>query len=220
MPTSGKLAPGFAEGLTVRVDGTDVPLPCATYWTSSLPTEQGGFSLRMDVDFAGDITAQPQWSPRGRCEFTNRTMPAAWDGTKSSCKPASGVQIFDTNAYSTSLTGGLSEALQSVPAAGPLDERTVHLSFGDSAPLDAKPLSGRPGSGAQESHRPRRHRAGRRSSKSESEWIAHRTRQLVDAIAEPHVQPRVAVLASWRHFYWARCMRCRPVMARPSSAPI
>src|ERR1700733_10071506 len=52
----GKLAPGFAEGLAVRVDGMKVPLR-ATHWTSSLPTEQAGFSLRIDVDFTGILPA-------------------------------------------------------------------------------------------------------------------------------------------------------------------
>src|SRR5580698_973171 len=109
--------------------------------------------------------------------------------------PASGVQIFNTDAYSTSLTGGLGEALRSVPAAGPLDERTVHLNFGDSAPLDAKPLSGRPGSGAPGVSSTPPASSGKAVVKSESEWIAHRTRELVATISGPHVRPRVAMLA-------------------------
>ena len=141
----GKLAPGFADGLAVRVDGVEVPLRAA-HWTSSLPTEQGGFSLRIDVDFAGILPVAATDSTR-TLEFANQNYAGRMGWHEIVVKPASGVQIFDTDAYSTSLTGGLGEALQSVPAAGPLDERTVHLSFGDSAPLDAKPLSGRPGSG-------------------------------------------------------------------------
>jgi ABC-type nickel/cobalt efflux system permease component RcnA len=161
-----------------------VPLR-ATHWTSSLPTEQGGFSLRIDVDFAGILPVAATDSTR-TLEFANQNYAGRMGWHEIVVKPASGVQIFDTDAYSTSLTGGLSEALQSVPAAGPLDERTVHLSFGTNAPLDAKLLSGRPGSGAT------------RVSSSppvSSEWIADRTRQLVAAISGPQVQPGVAVLA-------------------------
>jgi nickel/cobalt transporter (NicO) family protein len=189
----GKLAPGFAEGLAVRVDGMNVPLR-ATHWTSSLPTEQGGFSLRIDVDFAGILPAAAMESTR-TLEFANQNYAGRMGWHEIVVAPASGVQIFNTDAYSTSLTGGLSEALRSVPAAGPLDERTVHLSFGDNAPLDAKLLSGRPGSGAPGVSSTPSASSGKAVVKSESEWIAHRTRELVATISEPHVQPRVAVLA-------------------------
>jgi nickel/cobalt transporter (NicO) family protein len=189
----GKLAPGFAEGLAVRVDGVKVPLR-ATHWTSSLPTEQGGFSLRIDVDFAGTLPLAATDSTR-TLEFANQNYAGRMGWHEIVVKPASGAQIFNTDAYSTSLTGGLSEALRSVPAAGPLDERTVHLSFGDHAPLDAKLLSGRPGSGATTVSSTAPASSGRAAAKSESDWIADRTRQLVDAISGPNVQPRVAVLA-------------------------
>src|SRR6202034_3320865 len=66
----GKLAPGFAEGLALRVNGVKVPLR-ATHWTSSLPTEQGGFSLRIDVDFAGILPAAVTDSVR-TLEFANQ----------------------------------------------------------------------------------------------------------------------------------------------------
>src|ERR1700684_2821507 len=43
-----RLAPQFAKDLHLIVDGAPVPLQLSR-WTSSLPTEQGGFSLRLDV---------------------------------------------------------------------------------------------------------------------------------------------------------------------------
>jgi len=189
----GKLAPGFAEGLGLRVDGVKVPLH-ATRWTSSLPTEQGGFSLRVDVDFAGALPAAATGSTR-TLEFTNQNYAGRMGWHEIVVKPAPGVQVFNTNAYSTSLTGGLTEALQSLPAAGPLDERTVHLSFGDTAPLDATLLSGRPGGGATVASSTAPASSGKADATSESNWIAQRTRQLVNAISGPHVEPRVAVLA-------------------------
>jgi nickel/cobalt transporter (NicO) family protein len=189
----GKLAPGLAEGLSLRVDGMKVPLR-ATRWTSSLPTEQGGFSLRVDVDFAGALPAAVSDSTR-TLDFTNQNYAGRMGWHEIVVKQASGVQVFNTNAYSTSLTGGLTEALQSLPAAGPLDERAVHLSFGDNAPLDAKLLTGRPRSDAAvaSSTAPVSSRTG--PAKSENGWITHRTRQLVDALSGPHVPFRIAVLA-------------------------
>jgi ABC-type nickel/cobalt efflux system permease component RcnA len=189
----GKLGPGFAEGLAVRVDGVSVPLR-ATHWTSSLPTEQGGFSLRIDVDFAGILPAAAMESPR-TLEFANQNYAGRMGWHEIVVTPASGVQIFNTDAYSTSLTGGLSEALRSVPEAGPLDERTVHLNFGDSVPLDAQLLTGRPGSGAPGVTSTPSVSSGKAVVKSEGEWIARRTRELVDTISGPHVRPRVAMLA-------------------------
>ena len=189
----GKLAPDLAEGLALRVDGANVPLR-AIHWTSSLPTEQGGFSLRIDVDFAAMLPAAAADSTR-TLEFANQNHAGRIGWHEIVVKPAPGVQIFNTDAYSTSLTGGLSEALKSIPAAGPLDERAVHLSFGDNAPLDAKLLSARPGSGTIGVSWDRPTSSGKAAAKSESEWIADRTRQLVNAISGSQVRPRVAVLA-------------------------
>jgi nickel/cobalt exporter len=178
----GKLAPGFAEGLELQVDGAKVPLH-ATHWTSSLPTEQGGFSLRLDVDFAAALPAAAADAPR-KLEFTNRNYAGRMGWHEIVVKPAPGLTVFDTNAYSTSVTGGLTEALQSLPAAGPLDERTIHLRFGGQTPPGATLLTDRAGNGSVLV-----------SSRSEAAWIAHRTRQLVNAISSPRVQPRVALLA-------------------------
>jgi nickel/cobalt exporter len=54
-----RLAPSFAKDLKLAVDGSPVPLH-ALHWTSSLPTEQGGFSLRLDVDFSGGCRTRAQ----------------------------------------------------------------------------------------------------------------------------------------------------------------
>jgi ABC-type nickel/cobalt efflux system permease component RcnA len=71
----------------------------------------------------------------------------------------------------------------------------VHLSFGDNAPLDAKLLSGRPASGSTVVSSTAPASSGRAAVRSENEWIASRTRQLVNAISGPHLKPRIAVLA-------------------------
>ena len=180
----GKLAPAFAKSLELQVDGVNVPLH-ATHWASSLPTEQGGFSLRVDVDFASALPPMAADAPR-KLEFANRNYAGRMGWHEIVVNPAPGVMVFDTNAYGTSLTGGLTEALQSLPAAGPLDERSVHLRFGGDTPPGAALLTDRAGNGTA---------VVPSSGQSETAWIARRTRQLVNAISSPRVQPRIALLA-------------------------
>lgn len=66
----GKLAPALAENLELLVNGSKVPLR-ATHWASSLPTEQGGFSLRVDVDLDAVLPAAAVAAPR-QLGFNNR----------------------------------------------------------------------------------------------------------------------------------------------------
>jgi ABC-type nickel/cobalt efflux system permease component RcnA len=189
----GKLAPALAENLELLVNGSKVPLR-ATHWASSLPTEQGGFSLRVDVDLDAVLPAAAVAAPR-QLGFNNRNYAGRMGWNEIVVKPARGLVVFDTNAYSTSLTGGLSEALRTLPAAGPLDERAVHLSFALTAPPGAVLLTDRGGHGDATATRDPRGTSTVSASNSQSEWIAYRTRQLVQAISSPHVQPGVALLA-------------------------
>lgn len=180
----GTLVHGIADGFLLRVNGAQTPLH-ATRWTSSLPTEQGGFSLRIDVDFSAVLPEAAADAPRN-LEFSNQNYPGRIGWHEIVVEPAPGVSVFDTNAYGTSLTNGLADALQSLPAAGPLDERTVHLSFGSGNPPHARLLTGRPGSGGVQAAE---------ASASGGNYITRHTRQLVAAISAPKVSPRVAVLA-------------------------
>jgi nickel/cobalt transporter (NicO) family protein len=189
----GQLAPGLAKNLELKVDGSTLPLH-ATHWLSSLPTEQGGFSLRVDVDFTAALPASVGDATR-RLEFTNRNYAGRMGWHEIVVKPAPGLVVFDTLSYSTSLTGGLTEALQSLPAAGPLDERTARLSFGKDAPPGAALLRERaedrtavvPLRGNTLTKIP--------GAMAESQWLAVRTRQLVDAISGPHVPRRITLAA-------------------------
>ena len=137
----GKLVPGFANELKLRVDGVAVPLH-ATRWTSSLPKEQGGFSLRVDVDFEGTLPVA-QGAASRKLEFTNENYSGRLGWHEIVVAPAAGLSVYDTNAYNSSLTGGLVDALQALPAAGPLDERSIHMTFGRKTPLQSKPLGAR-----------------------------------------------------------------------------
>jgi ABC-type nickel/cobalt efflux system permease component RcnA len=189
----GRLAPGLADGLKLRVDGVDVPLH-ATHWTSSLPTEQGGFSLRVDVDYEAALPAAPADAPR-LLEFANRNYAGRMGWHEIVVTPGPGILVFDTNAYGSSLTGGLTEALQSLPAGGPLDEQSVHLSFGAHAPPGAVLLTDRAGHDTAAVASSAAASRSATAAPSESEWIARRTRQLVDAISGPRVAPGVALAA-------------------------
>jgi ABC-type nickel/cobalt efflux system permease component RcnA len=104
---------------------------------------------------------------------------------------APGLAVFDTNAYSSSLTGGLTEALRSLPAEGPLDERSVQLSFLDGpAPKGAVLLAGRPGAAA-----PALGPAAlaQQPPAADAAWLARATRGLVDSISAPRLTPQIAL---------------------------
>jgi ABC-type nickel/cobalt efflux system permease component RcnA len=186
----GRLAPGFGEGLELRVDGVRIPLR-ARQWTSSLPSEQGGFSLRVDVDF---VAALPAATARSLV-FTNRNYPDRLGWREIVVNPAPGVALFDTDAYDTSATGALTQALQTLPEAGPLDERSVHMRLDagggppGAAPLGARPPAGLPAIKFSAT------RSGGALASVEDGWITRKTRALVAAISAPTLDPRVALWA-------------------------
>ncbi len=126
-----KLAPRFAEDLTLSIDGVRLPLR-ASGWTSSLPVEQGGFSLRVEVEFrAAALLADGR--PH-RIELRNDNYAGRIGWHEIVVDPAADLSAYDTNAFDSSLTGALTQALQSLPAAGPLDERAVHLTVSAGQP--------------------------------------------------------------------------------------
>jgi nickel/cobalt exporter len=193
----GKLAPGFADHLTLNVDGIAVPLR-ATHWTSSLPIEQGGFSLRVDVDFLAPL--QTVDGAKHHLHFSNQNYAGRMGWHEIVVQTTPSLPVFDTNAFDTSLTGGLTEALQSLPAGGPLDERAVQLSLKrGGVPPDAVPLARRPGtaapalqSAANASGAPVAGAIG--GGTIGGGWIVRETRRLVDSISGRHMAPRIAIL--------------------------
>jgi nickel/cobalt exporter len=190
----GTLVPGFAQDLRLRVNGVRVPLH-AVHWTSSLPVEQGGFSLRVDVDLAAILPIASGNTP-ALLEFDNENYAGRLGWHEIVVEPASGVSLFDTNAYSNSLTDGLVDALQSLPADGPLDERAVHVSFiSGPMPPHARALSARMNSPVPTTAATSPAIATENSGGSEITWIAQHTRQLIDAISGHTVEPRVLLLA-------------------------
>jgi nickel/cobalt transporter (NicO) family protein len=187
----GKLAPSLAEGLELKVDGAIVPLH-ATHWTSSLPAEQGGFSLRVDVDLSAELPAAAAGRVR-RVEFSNNDYADRLGWHEIVVTSAPDIAVFDTNAYNSSLTAALTEALQALPASGPLDERTVHFTVGRTAPASAVLLAGR--SGPDRSPNEAISLRNKVAAAPQGTWIERRTRELVEAISGPLLTPGIAVLA-------------------------
>lgn len=180
-----KLAPRMADLLQLRVGGVLIPFH-ATGWSSSLPTEQGGFSLRVDVDFAAPLPAATDRAQS--LQFANRNFAGRLGWHEIVVETAPGLSVFDSNAYSSSVTGALKEALQSLPASGPLDERTIQLRYTSGVlPPGATPLAPRSGKVVLAVSR----------GSSGNNWIAKQTRRLVDSISGPVVAPH---LAAWALF--------------------
>jgi hypothetical protein len=105
--------------------------------------------------------------------------------------PAS-IAVFDTDAFSTSLTAGLTAAVRALPPAGPLAERSVHLTLRPGF-SSARRQSSTSACGNAAEQRPAR--AQDSSGNGETLWLQRQTKSLVGLISAPHVAPHVALLA-------------------------
>jgi ABC-type nickel/cobalt efflux system permease component RcnA len=201
------LAPAIAAQLALTLDGRPLPLQ-ATAWHSSLPSEQTGFSLRLDIDFRAALPPAVAGAGNSgavrRLTLANTNFAGKIGWHEMVVQAAPGLAVFDTNAFSSSLTGGLSQALQALPASGPLDERSLHLRFvAGAVPSGAVALGARPGEPGQAaagvaappdaslSADPGNPMAGQGSSP----WLQRQTRRLIDLISSPSVPPGVLLLA-------------------------
>jgi nickel/cobalt transporter (NicO) family protein len=183
---AGRLAPTLAQALHLTIDGSPIELR-AVNWTSSLPTEQGGFSLRLDAQFSAPL-------PRDRAThtltFANDNYPDQFGWDEITVQPSS-MTVFDTGAFSSSLTAALTAAVQSLPTDGPLAERRVSLRFTPGpAPAGARLIQPRAGSLPQA-----RIASAPSASGTEQAWLERRTRALADLISAPRVAPGVMLMA-------------------------
>ena len=155
----------------------------ATRWTTSLPAEQGGFSLRVDVDFAGDAAAATRGAIT-RVAFANRNYAGRFGWQRDRRRAVAGrSRVFDTDAFATSLTGGLTEALQALPAAGPCSERAIHCVARRARCRRARvPLAPRPGTAGRAIATARRI-AQPPARTPADDALQARTRRLVDLIS-------------------------------------
>src|SRR5262245_10946185 len=186
---AGRLAPMLAGELDLTVDGTRVPLRVVR-WTTSLPTEQGGFSLRIDADFSA-TPAMPVAAGGHEVTFANRNYDGRFGWREIAVVPRTPMSVYATNAFSTSLTQGLTEAVREMPAAGPLAERTVRFTFTrGTPPVGATPIAPRAPSGPSSATA-----APSTAQPSDAPWLARATRRLVDSISSREVSTRVLILA-------------------------
>jgi ABC-type nickel/cobalt efflux system permease component RcnA len=184
-----RLAPTFAEKLNLTVDGAPIPLR-VTHWATSLPTEQGGFSLRLDVDFAGVLPAATA-NGEHTLQLANQNYAGRFGWQEIVVEAAPSLSVFATNAFSTSLTGGLSQSLAAMPASGPLNERSVRLSFTHGAiPPGAQLLQRRPGNVPAAGPA-----AAQVTGNTDGSWLQRETRYLIGRISTRTVAPSVALLA-------------------------
>jgi ABC-type nickel/cobalt efflux system permease component RcnA len=186
---AARLAEAIAGDLRVTVDGVRIPLH-ATRWTTSLPMEQSGFSLRVEVDFAGDMPAATSSSSHALA-FGNDNYAGRFGWTEIVVQAAPSIAVFDTDAFSTSLTAGLSETVPAMPATGPLAERAVHLTFTNGPiPQGAQPLAPRAGTSEPAAQANADAYAGATNS-----WLARETRRIVDLVSARDVPLHVSLLA-------------------------
>lgn len=186
----GTLAPKLASGLQLEIDGAPVRLR-PVRWSSSLPTEQGGFSLRVDVDYSAQL---PAADGAHGLQFSNQNFAGRLGWHEIAVAPSAGMAVFDTNAFSDSATGGLTDALAALPAAGPLDERSVHLTFKEgAAPPQAVSIGARPHAGLP-TVKPVPSAVNALGA-ADNAWIVRKTRELIDAISGPTIEPRIVVWA-------------------------
>ncbi|HEX4509504.1 MAG TPA: sulfite exporter TauE/SafE family protein [Burkholderiaceae bacterium] len=199
------LAPGLAQQLLVTVDGVAVPLT-ATHWTTSLPSEQAGFSMRVDIDFTGPLPAARGAGASHTLVFKNDAYPGSFGWHEIATTSVAGIGVYDSNGYGNSMTAGLSNAVLALPADGPLDERDVHMRFVQGEPpAGAQSMRMRDGaatlasgSGSGSVSAPTSVSA---SSPSESPsfgstaWLELQTRRLIALISGPDVPLRVTLMA-------------------------
>jgi len=191
-----KLAPGLAEGLTLSIDGVRIPVR-ATRWTSSLPIEQGGFSLRVEIDFAA-ASVLGDGKPH-QLELRNDNYAGRMGWHEIVVDQPADLAVYDTNAYASSVTGALTQALQSLPANGPLDERAVHLRVSSAPPPAGAVLLGARGGDPEAKAAPSGVGAvaheGTSGGGFEVAWIERKTKELVASISAATLAPGVIAVA-------------------------
>ena len=181
---AARSARDYAEGLTLTVDETRVPLTL-TAERISLPAGAGNLpTLRLECDYEAALPIGASGAWQMRFADSNHQNRTGW--YEIVIAPAAGVQVFNSTA-----SGGasLSDELRAYPTdrlTAPLDERTAQLSFTTGAlPASARPLLTRDGRKVEP---PARDRLAELIAVTSAAWPAHgtlvnRPRDLADAPA-------------------------------------
>jgi ABC-type nickel/cobalt efflux system permease component RcnA len=145
----GHVASCYAAGLLVTVNGKTIPLQIVSK-TLSMPRGSGGlYTLRVECDFAGDISATDEGSNR-RFHFEDRNNPERI-GWHEIVVTASSAKIFNSSAFGSQVTDEL-KAYPEDMLTVPLDERVADFSWTtESIPADAVALRTRDGRTAEAS---------------------------------------------------------------------
>lgn len=123
-----RVAPEYARGLLLGVDGARVPLEVVGKRISTPAGTGGLLTLRVECDLEGEAppTRDGAATRSLRYEDTNHGGRIGWHEIV--VRPAPGVTIFNSRAFGS----GVSDELRKYPAEGsgaPLDERVAELSF-------------------------------------------------------------------------------------------
>jgi ABC-type nickel/cobalt efflux system permease component RcnA len=123
---AAKLGRSLADGMALTLDGVRVPLRFERA-TASLPVEQGGFSLRLDLDYTAMLPGDR--AAVRRVEFANGNYEGRFGWNEIVVTASPPWRTLDTDARADSPTHGLTEALPALPASGPLQERAIHFAM-------------------------------------------------------------------------------------------
>lgn len=138
-----RVASQYADGLVLTVDNARLQLQATA---KNISTGQGSGNLptlRVECDFEGVMPATGSTMARLHFEDTNYGERLGW--REIVVVPASGVAVFDSSAFGSSLTDELKAYPEDMLAA-PLAERTADFSFSTGAmPTGAQPLRTREG---------------------------------------------------------------------------
>ncbi len=118
-----KVAPQYAAGLIVTIEGAQIPLRTLAK-NISLPAGSGGLAtLRVECDFAGEIGSST--TNTFHFEDTNNSERIGW--REIVIVPAANTNVFNSTAYGSAVTDEL-KAYPHDMLTAPLDERAANFS--------------------------------------------------------------------------------------------
>jgi len=154
---AARAAAAHIAGLRLSVDGAPIPLGLNGQRITLPPGQASLPTLRLECDYTGELptdAAQPNGATR-RVSFADTNYEERIGWREIVVAPASGVSVFDSTAFGSSL----SDELRSYPGdmiSAPLDERAARLSFTTGTPpAAARPLVARDGARVEPAARDR-----------------------------------------------------------------
>lgn len=140
-----QLAQSYPNGLAVTIDNVSVPLTLVAK-NISLPPGQGGLpTLRVECEYTGAFQPAAGASDVRGLRFANTNYADRLGWRETIVVPSSGVNLFDSTAFSNSVSGELKKYPEELLVA-PLNERKAELKFTSGAiPSGGTPLRSRDG---------------------------------------------------------------------------